>query len=307
MTSNVESPGGRDGERSVFERLRREARQATDGGRLEAALALYDQSLLLARRIGDADLVDLAFCNRCALLISLERADGLLRDLREILSRSANRANRLLAAYNLARIYEHRRDPRKGLLYTRIVLDESQRAPDPYWLAASHNQMANFLVLESRFEEAAEQYGRALAADPQASEQRRATVWRNLGYCHLILGEHGEGFTLIHRALRELRRGELYKERMGGHLDLCYGHLEVGRYGHARRHGLRALDLAERCGDANGLKNALYLLGEAENLRGDEEAARRCFDRLQRLFPDTPFLTDFLLAIDIRQMINLRA
>jgi tetratricopeptide (TPR) repeat protein len=90
-------------------------------------------------------------------------------------------------------------------------------------------------------------------------------------------------------------------------LELCYGLLEVGRHRQACRHGERALVLAERLGDSFGIKNSLYLLGEAERLLGRDERARACFDRLQSLFPDTPFLTDMLMAVDLRQMINLRA
>lgn len=254
-----ETRAGEERQRAEIERLRRLGKEATDGGRLEEALALYDESLRLARRLDDQNLVDLAFCNQSAVLISLERGDGLLRELREILSRSADRLNRLMAAYNLARIYEHRQDARKGLLYTRIARDESaRRTPaDPYWLAASHNQMGNFLLLESRFDEAADEYRQALAADPGASELRRALVWQNLGYCCLVMGEHAEGLTLLHRALRVLRSSELDEYRMTAHLDLCYGYLEVGRHADARRHGRRALALAERLGNAGGLKNSL--------------------------------------------------
>lgn len=295
--------------RAEFEELRRRSKLAGDDGRLSEALELTGECAALARELGSQDLVDLVFCNRCALLIALGRHEGLARDLRGILSRSTDSLNRLAAAYNLARIYEHRQDTRKGLLYARIARGElaRRRGGDPQWELSLHNQIGSFLLMESRFEEAAEEYRRALAADPGASEVALAVPWLNLGYCHLILGDHRRGLELLYRSLRIHRRTEVVRHQILAHLDLCYGLLEIGRHRHARRHGERALELAERIGEAFGLKNALYLLGEAEHQLGRDDRARACFDRLQRLFPDTPFLTDMLMALDVRQLINLRA
>ena len=54
-------------------------------------------------------------------------------------------------------------------------------------------------------------------------------------------------------------------------------------------------------------KNALYLLGQSASLAGDLDAARSYFGELEAHFPGTPYLTDFLLAVDVRQLINLKA
>lgn len=295
--------------RIEFERLRRGGKQATDEGRLDDALDLYDVCAAHAQALGDQDLVDLTFGNRCAVLIALGRHDGQIRGLREILSRSTDRLNRLVAAYHVARIYELRQETKKGLLYTRIARVEYEKRgiPDPYWEANLHNQMGSFLLLGSRFEEAAAEYRHALEADPGAAQVRRAVASHNLGYCSLMLGDHRLGLALLYRSLRFYCRSEVLEYRMQAHLDLCYGLLEIGRNASARRHAERALRLAERLASAAGLKNALYLLGEAEHLLGDDQRARQCFDRLQHLFPDTPYLTEMLMAVDIRQMINLRA
>ncbi len=295
--------------RAEFDELKAEGKSAAEEGRLTDALRLYQACAARAEALGDCDLADLAFCNRCAIEISLGRHEGLIRGLREILSRSTDRLNRLVAAYNLARIYELRNDVRKGLLYSRIARGEHAKSTprSAYWEAILHNQEGCFLLLQSRFAEAAEEYRLALAADPQMPETRLAVAWLNLGYCYLVLGDHRQGFGLVYRSLRIHRRSELLREQMLSHLDLCYGLLEIGRHRAARRHGARALALAERIGDPLGLKNALYLLGEAEHLLGDDEEARACFDRLQTLFPDTPFLSDLLMAVDLRKMLNLRA
>lgn len=295
--------------RAEFEEFRARGKRATDEGRFDEGLELYQACIDRARELDDEDLADLAFGNRCAVLISLGREEGLIRGLREILSRSTDRLNRLVAAYHLARIYEIRNDTKKGLLYARIARVEYEKRAvyDPYWEAGLHDQMGSLLLLQSRFEEAAAEYRRALDADPDASEPRRAVSWHNLGYCYVVLGDDRRGLELLYRSLRIHRRYGTLGLALRAHVDLCYGHLEIGRNDLARRHGERALALAERFEDPFALKNALYLLGQAEHLLGRDDQARECFDRLGSLFPDTPFAADLLMAVDLRPLINLRA
>ena len=58
----------------------------------------------------------------------------------------------------------------------------------------------------------------------------------------------------------------------------------------------------------DSIKNALYLLGEAATLAGHQETARTYFARLQREFyPEAAYLPGFLLAVDVRKLINLHA
>jgi hypothetical protein len=91
-------------------------------------------------------------------------------------------------------------------------------------------------------------------------------------------------------------------------IDLCYGHLELGRFETAERHGRRGLELAEKIGESDWIKNALYLLGEAAVLAGADGRAYAWFHELQRrYYPAQSHLPDLLLSVDIRKLINLRA
>jgi hypothetical protein len=84
--------------------------------------------------------------------------------------------------------------------------------------------------------------------------------------------------------------------------------LERGRLRSAVKFGFAALRGAEEVQDPATVKYALFLLGEAANLAGDHVLARKYFARLQEEhYPDATYLPDFLLAIDVRKMINLRA
>lgn len=294
--------------------LRDAGNRAAQDGRIEEAVDLLGRAWQVASEGDDDVLIDRAFCNFAAVKIEHAPADELLPRLREILVRNNDAENCRLAAYHLARAYEEKAEYKKGLFYARIARERARSlaSPEPGWVASSHNQIGNFLVAESHFAEAIEHYEAArehYAADLEtnATITWHAVVLDNLGYCHLMLGDLPKAFRFLYRSLRDLRRHGTEKWRMLVHLDLCLAHLEAGRHRYALNHGVRALHAAEGFGSEQQVKNALYLLGEAAHMLGDESTARSYFDRLQGHFPDTPFLTDFLLAIDVRQMINLKA
>ena len=151
-------------------------------------------------------------------------------------------------------------------------------------------------------------YERALELMPAAPRIERALVLDNLGYCHLVLGELKDGFTLLYESLRMLSRLDAQDLRPRPRLSLAFGYLEIGRFDYAARQAQTALDEARRAGDETSIKNALYLLGQTYNLEGDEARARDCFCELQRTFyPDNGAIPDFLLAIDVRRIIHLKA
>jgi tetratricopeptide (TPR) repeat protein len=296
-------------DRRAYEALRDAGNRAAQQGHFDEALDRLTGAHEWATEHGDADLVDRAFCNLSGVLISLERGDQVIGPLREILLRSTDEVNCRLAAYNIAFEYEVRREHKKSLFYARIARDRTSNLAhaEPSWVASTHNLIASCMVADSRFEEAVPEYRKAIEADPGAHPVRRGLAERNLGYCQIVLGNYAEGFSRLLSSVRVARKFGAWQEEMLGHLDLCFAYLEIEKYRPARRHGDRALLMAETNGQLRELKNALYLLGETANLMGDAEAAHAYFSRLQKHFPDSPFLVDFLLAIDVRKMINLRA
>jgi hypothetical protein len=70
---------------------------------------------------------------------------------------------------------------------------------------------------------------------------------------------------------------------------------------------LRALRLSAENADDDVRKKALFLMGEVTNLSGDCDVARDYFCELQeRYYPDHTFLPEFLLAVDVRHVVNLK-
>jgi hypothetical protein len=95
---------------------------------------------------------------------------------------------------------------------------------------------------------------------------------------------------------------------MAAHVDLCFAYAEMGRTLLAARHGRIGLQMAEAAGAADWIKNALYLLGEVAMLAGASQDGRARFRELQeRFYPHQAYLADFLINVDVRNLVNLRA
>jgi tetratricopeptide (TPR) repeat protein len=303
MVSQPDLQGGH-----TFEELRDRSRRAVEAGRLEEALGLLDDALEVARREGTEELVDLALCNRGSVLILLGRHGEVFRELREILVRNRCAENCFLAAYNLSRAHVRDKEYKKALFYARIARDRAEALGRDDWRSASYTLVANCLMDESFFEEAAAEYRKALALLPDEPSLTAGTALANLGYCSMMLGQLREGFRLSFRTLRWFRRLRAPFYEVWPRFDLCYAYIEIGRYDRALRHGKRALELAEASGDPGLLKIALYLRGELERAAGNHDAAYDHFLHLQRRFyQDSPELVPLMVAVDMRQMVNLRA
>lgn len=284
------------------------AEDAKDAGRLEEAVRWYAVSREAALAEGNRELVDRALCNEAAVAVALGDGETAVLELREILVRNQSPINCFLAAYTIARAYELRRDNRKGLFYARLARDRAAILERPEWLASAWNQIANFLLGDSFFGEAAETYRLAVSLLPPEESPRQLVLAANLGYCELMQRRFPDGLRLLYRTLRTSRRRGWARSTMIAHVDLCYAHLELGRLRDAERHGRLGLALAEASGESDWVKNALYLLGEVAVLAGASHEGRARFQELQtRFFPGQPYLSDFLVNVDVRQLVNLRA
>ena len=288
-----------------YEQLRDEGRQAVEAGRLPEALRLFERALVRAEEREDENLVDLAVCNRSAVLVSLGRQQEVMSPLRQILVRNREARTCALAAYNLSRAHEKDKEYKKGLFYGRIARD---RAMAIDWLVAgSHNQIGNCLMHDSRFEQAAGEYQEALELLGEKPTVLTAMATANLGYCLMMQGKIRAGASLSFQALRWFRRLGARLYEAWPHLDLCYAYLELGRFRRAREHGRQALAVSEETGETGWVKIALFLLGETERSAGDLEAAWDHFSRLQQgYYPDNPQVTELLVAVGMRQVVHLR-
>jgi len=291
-----------------FEELIAAGRGAVEGGELERALGLFDEALEQAHAAGRPDAADRAFCNRAAVAQELGQTGDVIPGLRRILTRNPLSETGYLAAYTLARAYDLAEDRQKANFYARIAREHATAIGHQEWMSHAHNLLGRLALSDSDFETAGREFTEALRLDPSGRPAWRAIIEDNLGYCLVVGGRLREGLTLLYRSLRGLRRSGARRYEFHPRLSLSLAQLERGDARAALRHGRAALDGAESAGDAEGVKAAYYLLGEAAKQAGDLALARAYFGQLQvRFYPDMVNLADTLLAVDAREMVNLKA
>lgn len=297
-------------DREYFIALRDKARHAVARGELEQALETCEEAHRWAERHGSPNDVDFVSCSRLAIQLHLGHGDSVLREFQKILMRSSDAANRHLAAYNISFYYELRGDFEKSRFYMQLALDHAAKTGSAFYLARTNSNFGNLMIRQSHFEDALVSYEKALGLFGEEQLYERLAVLTSMGYCHLASGRYTEGFEKLFTVRRTyLRLGMGWGMALGRlRLSFCFGYLEIGKYHQAILHGRAGMDIGERCGDRTLVQKALYLLGEAEKLNGDEMAAYTHYARLQEEFyPDNPYLPDLLLENDTNTFINLWA
>ncbi|MBZ0114154.1 MAG: hypothetical protein K8J08_16960 [Thermoanaerobaculia bacterium] len=294
--------------RDVYESHRIKGIEARDQGLLHEALEHLEAALQVAHQIQDHELIQKAICNRSAVAISLGETLESTTVLRRILMENGSLEVCFLAAYNLARCHELIKEPKKSLFYARIARDRATDLNRSEWNYGALNQIANALAAESHFCEAADRYRDALSLLPPGDPVTNLEARINLGYCLVMQGLQEPGLATLYRGLKDARRYSRPRLEMIARIDLAYATLEAGRPDLALRHVRRGLALAERAGDSDAIKNALYIEGEVwSDLAREDEAQQVRTDLQRRFYPNQPEIARYLMAINSRELINLRA
>jgi tetratricopeptide (TPR) repeat protein len=289
-------------------RLTKLAQAAFSHGRLERALKLFDQALEAAFSIGDRELADRAFCNRCVVLIELDRPDGALGQLKTVLMRSRDPFTAWMAAYYTAQLYEFEDNIGRALAYARRANELAHACGEPRALAASANQHGVLALKDSHFSEAAEQFEAALQLQGGGgSDDVGIAITRdNLGYCLICTGRIEEGLALCRDAAATLEAVSARQFLPEVYQDLCLGLLQQAEFAGARELGERALTLAQEFNHPTVGRNTLMLLADAALEVGDEAASDAYLDRLAVHYPDFRGMKAFLQAFNVREVINLK-
>jgi len=298
-----------------FETLRDRGRELGNKGSYREAAVVYRRAAQVAAAAGDDARSDEAVCGWATAETELGNGARVMPELRQVLLRSAVEYNCWLASYALARAHELEGQVKKALFYARLSLHHSACVDRPGSMAGSHNLLGNLLLTEGCEADAAAEYRKALRESRDARPTWVAGVEGNLGYAIVArAGGQGlrsarvrEGLRLLYRSLRTFQRAKAGLDAAISHLDVCFAHLELKRPRTAKRHGERALALAEAHGDSDTVKNCLYLLGQTAMLEGESERAQQYFGELERRFyPGRAGLANVLMSLDLRQVVNLR-
>jgi len=290
-------------------RLTRLAQRAFSHGRLERALALFTAAEDEAKRAGDRELSDRAFCNRCVVLLELDRLDGAVSELKSVLMRVRDPFTAWMAAYYTAQVYKADGNINRALAYARRATELARACPEPRAMAASANEHGTLALLDSHFAEAGEQFELALtlAGDDHVDAIGRAIIRDNLGYCMMCTGRAEEGMALCRDAAAAIETAGARQYLAEVYQDLCYGSLQGGDFDDARTWGEQALKLAHQFKHPTVARNTLMLLADAAMDAGDEEASEHYLQSLAEHYPDFRGMKSFLRAFNVREVINLKA
>jgi tetratricopeptide (TPR) repeat protein len=289
-------------QKSRIDELRAQALAKIQSEDFEEALVLYDQALSLAP---DDELRELITINKADALIAIGRSGPEVQALPRILMARRNPHHTFIAAYAL--MYKHRlaNETKRAIFYGQIALDAARDADEAFWKVAALNDLGIAYEIDSQFEKAIPSFEQALTISTQVDDPARhtflaATIYQNLGYNLMLVGETRQGIRMIESILADIT---VRSTRCDAHIDLCYGYLDLDEFVTALEHGRKGLEFA--C-EPRQTRNAHYLLGEAAYKLGDVETAETHFEELARFYPEFPQLKNVLFALDLRSMINLR-
>ncbi|MBZ5588376.1 MAG: hypothetical protein LAO05_07425 [Acidobacteriia bacterium] len=290
-------------------RLTQLAQRAFSHGRLERALSLFSTAEDEAKRLGDRELTDRAFCNRCVVLLELDRLDGAVGELKTVLMRARDPFTAWMAAYYTAQVYEAEGNIARALAYARRASEQAESCGDRRALFHSANQHGVFALKDSCFGEAAERFQTALELAPEVEvDELSISITRdNLGYCLMCVGRAPEGMALSGDAAAAIETIGARQYLAEVYQDLCYGALQLGRFDEAREWGEKALALAHEYECPSVSRNTLMLLADAAMDAEDEGASESYLQALSEYYPDFRGMKSFLRAFNVRDVINLKA
>jgi tetratricopeptide (TPR) repeat protein len=294
------------------EELLRLGEEAVGADDFERAVELFAEAESVGREMGEVDLADRAFCNRCSVLVELDRGTDQIPKLKKILLRSSDTRNRFLAAYCTGVAYYISNDLERAAGYARRATGLAQELGDQTLERRSLNLVGTLAARDSRFDEAEEAFLLCLEALRGVNGYQRmmaAQVEDNLGYVMMCTDRLDEGIRRCEsaRAVLEEIGAEHYLYEVLQ--DLCYGYVLADDLERAFDCGSRALELAIEHSDQQIAKNCLFLLSEIAVRRGDTFGARRYLRELTAYYPEAGIseeIIDVFLATDLTTVVNLR-
>jgi tetratricopeptide (TPR) repeat protein len=297
--------------RARYDELMRHGAEALGAGEMERSAALFAEAENVACELGETDLADRAFCNRCSVLVELDQGADQIPRLKEILLASSDTRNRFLAAYCTGVACFTADDFERAHSYARRATALARELGDDSLEHRSLNLVGTLAARASLFDEAEDAFRRCLEAHEADGYQAvmAAQVEDNLGYVMLCTGRLEEGLEHCEHArsvMEALGADHYLYETLQ---DLCYGYVLADDLERAQSCGARAFELAVEHADERIAKNCLFLLSEIAVRRGDTFGARRYLRELTAYYPEAGVseeIIDVFLATDLTSVVNLR-
>ena len=292
---------------SQYEMLRADLCEKVDAGQWHQALRLAQEGYECARLEREDSLEQRAFCNLAIVEIELGQGAPWVPRLRELILAARDPRVRFLAAYNLSRALQLARDFPKATFYARIARHTAPDLQDASWSASAHNLLGTLLLELGRTSEAKHEYERGCVLLKDLGHHPwLAVLLQNLGHCKVLTGEIADGARCLEQCRNLLTgRPAPSHSHLHLHLSISFLHLVEARFWEARDHALKALDCGHQLRCREGLKSALFLLGESSKRVCDLTLASWCFDELQTFYPEMPDVTELLMTVDLSEWVRI--
>jgi tetratricopeptide (TPR) repeat protein len=293
----------------LYDRLNREREQELRRGNFRRALELGEEALQVARKLSQPDIAHQATSNLSAIQLELGEPKLAEKGLRQIILRSRNPLIICAAAYNLAiSMRRQKRFDRAGF-YAEMAMERAQELKSLTWLARCHNLLGNIRLCQSDVDGALKEYRSALQHRQKQTEDTRfprAILLDNIGYCWLLKRQYRKGLALVEQALQLGQEVDARRCIAESLQDLCFGYMKLDEFDKAAAYGRRSLLLGRKQDYGDIVRNCYYLLSEVYHLAGKEQMSDRYLGKLQTLYPNIPFLRDFLRTFDVSNIIALK-
>ena len=289
--------------------------QAMMRGDLKLATRLLEHARELAGACAASypGIVDMAEVNLAMIRVQNHEDDLAEKGLREVLLRSTNDDVIRLAAHCLAKVLSHAGAHEKALRFAKLSLEKARGIGDPLRLHSALQLMGAVLANQSYLDDAVQYYEEALEVlerDPPSNPADEAFYWTAatdwLGYVLVLTGRVAEGRGRLEAAHERAKAFGIVDVVAETGSDLCFAYLQEGRLADARKVGDEALAIAESEGLSFNRRNCYYLLGEVASRMGEDEVAERYYRKLGELYPQVPFIGEFLREYDVSALINLK-
>lgn len=281
--------------------LRQQALEHMWQGRADEAIRLYDEAFLLAE---SEDTQELITIGKAEALLAVDQEGPEIQKLPQIVMRRRSPRHVYMAAGVLMRRWDEK-DNHKAIFYGEIARDAAEELADAMVCATAHNNLGIVFNSDSRFNDAADSFEKALSnlakIQPATGTtiSLRAGVIGNLGGTKILQDDYDEGIYLLNMALPDLRGAYAKAEACA---DLCLGYMQTERYDEAEYYGREALDLATV---ARQTRNANHLLGELMVRQGRYDEAEDFFDVVAGYYPQYGTrVRELLMSVDLCKVVN---
>lgn len=278
-------------------------------GQFQKAHEKYSEAHKIALELADPILIDKCSANLSLALIELGEYKEAEKGLREIIMSSQLDRIIFSASYSLAISLRKQGKYQSAMKYGSIALQKSIEMNHLDAQAKAHNLIGNIHLFQNYIGNALEEYLKALKIRKNEEGDNSfsmAILKENIGYCHILQKEFNKGVKFIKESLKIANEIGYARCVSDCHQDLAYAYMLMRKLDLAEKMGERALHLAIENGYEDVEKNCYYLLGEINFLKGNTDKMDSYFQKLQDLYPQLPFLKDFLSEFDVSDFITLK-